>query len=93
MKNAMRLLQIIGLTGLLLLSIYAATAQDNVPANSAVIILEAINDRRLTQNVAYVVPNETLNQVAQSYANDLSARPEGSYPARLWADCPTRLAQ
>lgn len=77
MKNLMRLLQIIPLIGLLLLTISVAAAQgDNT--SGATTILEAINDRRRTQNVAYVVPNETLNQVAQSFAEDLSVRPEGS---------------
>jgi hypothetical protein len=40
-------------------------------------ILEDINDRRRTNNVAYILPNETLDDIAQAFAEDLANRPEG----------------
>src|SRR5690606_35227861 len=78
MRDVMRWLGFIGLMGLLLLSGVAATAQTEGMSPEAILILEAINDRRRTQNVAYLAPNPILNQIAEGFADDLSARPEGS---------------
>ena len=39
------------------------------------VILEAINSRRLRENLVHLVPDVTLNKIAQQYVDDLMARP------------------
>ncbi len=72
------LYRLLGLLLLVLVGGSVAQAQDAPLAGMSsdeIIILNEINRARLRQNLAHLVPNADLNQLAQDYVDDLIARP------------------
>jgi hypothetical protein len=71
----MRFFALLGVVVILLL-VGAVTAQPAIEmSDDEVLILNAINRSRIRDNLVHLVPNLILNQIAETYVNDLASRP------------------
>ena len=68
-----RLLLVVAMLPLLYTLAAAQEPQSNLPETTT--ILNRINASRLRENLVHLVPNDSLNQIAEAWVNDLTTRP------------------